>query len=122
MGMWTLRITAALPSAVGWETLDGVTTVTAVNGVANFSVLILRQASSYEYLYVNASGLPSAYSSTFSVIGTAATHLAIPSFGNVIAGVPFRMTVDALDPYGNVDPTFSGDVTLALADNPAALR
>ena len=49
----------------------------------------------------------------------AATQLGIPSFGNVAAGVPFSMTVDALDPYGNIDPTFSGDVTLALGNNPS---
>ena len=34
-----------------WQTLRGTTTVTAVNGVATFSNLILKQADSGEYLY-----------------------------------------------------------------------
>ena len=32
------------------------------------------------------------------------------------------MTVDARDPYGNIDTTYNGDVTLALATSPTALR
>ena len=104
-----------------WQTLGGTTTVTAVNGVATFSNLTLNQANSYgyEYLYVYADNVAfSVYTNNFTVTAAAATQLSISSFGNVASGLPFSITVDAVDPYGNIDPTFSGDVTLALANNP----
>ena len=50
----------------------------------------------------------------------AATQLAVvdPS-ENLLSGSPFSLTVNAEDPYGNVDSSFSWhDVTLALASNP----
>ena len=49
----------------------------------------------------------------------AATQLGFSYIGNVAAGAPFSVTVDAPDSYGNVAPTFNGDVTLALANNPS---
>ena len=38
----------------------------------------------------------------------------------VSAGTTFGLTVDAEDAYGNVDPTFSGSITAALAANPGS--
>ena len=37
---------------------------------------------------------------------------------SVIAGIGFGLVVTAEDAFGNVDPTFTGIVTLALASNP----
>ena len=37
-----------------------------------------------------------------------------------MANGPFSLTVHAEDPYGNVDPTFNGSVTLSLATNPGS--
>ena len=37
---------------------------------------------------------------------------------SVTAGSGFGLVVKAEDAFGNVDPTFTGSVTLALADNP----
>ena len=101
-----------------WQTLGGTTTLAAVNGVPPFSNLTLNQADSGEYLYVSGDGLPSVSTNNFSVTPAAATQLSIPYVNNVTAGSPFSITVNALDPYGNVNPTYSGDVTLALANNP----
>ena len=38
--------------------------------------------------------------------------------GAVVAGTGFSLTVHANDHLGNLDPTFNGDVTIALANNP----
>ena len=38
----------------------------------------------------------------------------------VLANGPFSLTVNAEDPFGNVDPTFNGSVTLTLASNPGS--
>jgi autotransporter-associated beta strand protein len=100
------------------QMLGGTTTVTAVDGVATFSGLTLDQANYYEYLDVSANGLPDTYTNCFTVNPAAATQLGIPSFGNIVVGSTFSITVDAIDPYGNVDPTFNGNVTVALAANP----
>jgi hypothetical protein len=40
-----------------------------------------------------------------------------PSSG-IIAGQPFTVVVAAEDPYDNVDPTFNGNVTISLANDP----
>ena len=48
----------------------------------------------------------------------AATQLSISSFGDVTAGVTFSVTVDAVDPYGNTDMNFNGNITLSLAAIP----
>ena len=41
---------------------------------------------------------------------------------DVLVGAPFRLPVDAEDPYGNIDPTFNGSVTLTLASNPGGAK
>ena len=41
--------------------------------------------------------------------------------GGVIAGKPFTVTAYAEDPYNNVDPTYSKDVSVALASGPGML-
>jgi hypothetical protein len=102
-----------------YQTLDGTTTVSAVNGVATFSGLTLDNASSYNFLYVTASGLPTVYTSSFTVTAAPATQLVVlntPS--GVLANGLFSLTIYAFDPYCNYDLTFNGDVTLTLAANP----
>ena len=41
--------------------------------------------------------------------------------GGVIAGKPFSISVNALDLYGNLDTSFSGNVTVRLASGPGTL-
>ena len=61
--------------------------------------------------------MPAASTSPFSV---AASQLAISTQppADVTTGAAFSLTVAAVDPTGDVDPTFNGPVTLALANNP----
>lgn len=64
-------------------------------------------------LTVNAGPLTAATSSVTITPG-AATQLIVTEPSNVTAGSPFVATVSAEDAYGNVDPTYSGPVSLTL--------
>ena len=100
-------------------TLLGTTTVDAVNGVATFSGLTLSTETSYDELYVSASGIREAYTNNFSVAAAGATHLAVGSlYGPFLVGSSISITVDAEDAHGNLATTYTGSVTLALANNP----
>jgi FKBP-type peptidyl-prolyl cis-trans isomerase 2 len=109
-------VTVAVDS---WADLTGTTTVTAVDGVATFSGLTLTHASFYRYLYASADG-ELAFTYGFRVTPLAASQLAFSynPASPITAGSSFEVDVAAEDPYGNVDPDFSGSVTIALASNP----
>ena len=99
--------------------LGGTTTVNAVKGVATFSGLKLTQATDYDELYVSASGIRAAYTNSFSVAAAVATQLVVaPLYGPFLVGSPIGVTVDAEDAQGNLATTYTGSVTLALANNP----
>ena len=102
------------------ETPGGTTTVTAVDGVATFSGLTLDKAGTYQYLVVSAAGLFDGATNYFTVEGLPASQLAFAdTLGPFGVGSTFDVQVSAEDSYGNVDPNFSGNVTVALATNPA---
>ena len=91
---------------------------TAVNGVATFTGLTLNQVGSYS-LTVNSSNGLTATTNSVNVMPAAATQLQIEGpYSNVLSGVPFSLTTYAVDPFGNVDSTFNGSVTLSLSMNP----
>ena len=60
--------------------------------------------------------------SAFSVTPAAATQLVIPTQppASVTAGDPFGLSVAVADPYGNVETTFSGPVTIGLSNEPGS--
>jgi len=97
----------------------GSLTVQAVNGVATFSGLTITQATSSDELTVTGSKAAQGASSSFTVEAGAATQLAIPQVRQVIAGVPFDVTVQAEDSYGNTVSDFDGTVTLSLSGGPS---
>jgi hypothetical protein len=102
------------------STLGGTVNASVVNGVAAFSGLTLSEAGSYQSLSFSAGNLPAVASGYFTVAAAAATKLVVvpPTNANVLFGAPFAIQVDAEDPNGNIDPTYSGAVSLALAGNP----
>jgi hypothetical protein len=59
---------------------------------------------------------------TFDVSPATASQLVLSSApaGLLTAGVGFNVQLVAEDPFGNVDPTFSGPISAALVNNPAA--
>jgi hypothetical protein len=53
---------------------------------------------------------------TIAVHAAAASHVKITAPSATIAGSPLDVTVAALDPYGNADPTYTGTVTFTSTD------
>ena len=102
----------------GYGPLGGKTSVAAVNGVAIFAGLTLTQAGSFDILDVNATGQTGVDTNYFNVAPAAATKLAVVlPYSTPEAGSRFSLSVDAVDPYGNTDPSYNGLVTIALATN-----
>ncbi len=102
-------------------TLVGTTTVAAVAGVATFSGLSVDEAGDDWTLSVNAVGAATAQTSAVDVSAGTVNQLqtAMQPAGNITAGSNFAIVVSAEDSAGNVDPTFNGNVTLSLMNNPS---
>ncbi|TLY49131.1 MAG: hemagglutinin, partial [Gemmatimonadetes bacterium] len=118
---FTGNVTVAIGANPGSGTLSGTTTVAAVSGVATFSTLSVNKAGTGYTLTAGATGLTTATSSTFNVSAGGATHLAFavqPS--NAVAGAAITPAVQltAQDAQGNTDPTFTGNILVALGANP----
>ncbi|MHC5543064.1 hypothetical protein ACYOEI_32990, partial [Singulisphaera rosea] len=117
-------VTLSLAANPGNATLGGTLTVQAVNGVATFYVTLDKAASGYQ-LKATASGLTAATSSALTVKPAAIQLAATASWDGSNTGtslrtmVPFSVTVKALDANGNLDPNYSGTVTLSLSKNPS---
>ena len=114
----SLRV--ALQSTSSGGQLGGDVTVEAVNGVATFSNLTLNSAGSGYSLMVTGSGLSPATIAGPRVLPAAASQLVIISqpSGTLTAGNPFGLAVAVEDRFGNLETTFSGAVTVALANLP----
>jgi streptogramin lyase len=114
-------VTAALASGTG--PLLGTTTVTLTGGVAAFTNLADNEAETLT-LQFSGGGFPPVTSSSIVVSPAAAVKLAIttqpPSSVAVNAGFSFIAAVE--DAYGNVVPSASNSVTVALANNPTRAR
>src|SRR5207249_913669 len=103
-------------------TLTGTTSVAAANGVAIFYALSLDKSGTAYTLTATASGLSAATSAPFDITPGAATHLTFTvQPGTTAAGNQIVPAVQAaaLDALGNVVPSFTGSVTVALGSNPA---
>ncbi len=113
-------VTVALSNNPGGATLGGTLTVTAQSGVATFSGLTLDTAATGYTLLVSANGLADGTTNAFDVTAAAATHLVVTTQppSSVTASYTFGLVVSAEDPFDNVNPTFSGGVSVALSNNP----
>lgn len=109
-------VTIATPA--GSNALGGTTTAVASAGVANFSGLTLQTLGTYT-LAVSSRGLPSATSGNITVTAGPATKLVVSAQppSSVEAGDPFGITVHAVDVYGNLATSFTGNLTVALTTN-----
>ena len=119
---FTGSVTVVLANNPGGSTLGGTTTVVAVGGVATFSTLTLDKTSTGYWLTASSTGLSTATSSSFNIGAGSATQLAFgtePS--TTVAGhqITPAVKVRALDALGNLVPTFTGTVNVALANNPS---
>jgi hypothetical protein len=100
----------------GSSPLGGTTTVTASEGIADFSGLTLDQAGT-DTLDVSSNGLSPAVTAVITVTPAAAVQLIVTSEppGSVTAGAGFGLTVEAEDPFGNLATAFDGSVTAVLS-------
>ena len=66
-------------------------------------------------------GLPAVSSNLVNLVpGTAGQLAVIAAPSDVTVGLPFEVDVSVEDALGNVQTAYNGNVTLALAINPAA--
>src|SRR5947199_3333956 len=118
---FTGSVTVALGTNTGGSTLSGTTTVAAVNGVASFVDLSLNKTGTGYWLTATATGLNTATSSVFDITAGLATQLVFgtqPSTTVANHLITPAVKVRALDALGNLVPSFTGSVTVALGANP----
>jgi hypothetical protein len=117
----TGQVTIQIVTNPGNSTLGGATTITASGNQAAFGSLTLNKVGKGYVLQVSSGSLTPVSTSSITVTNAPASQLVIPSTGqppaSLTAGQPFSVTVDAEDPFGNLDPNYTGSVTLALANN-----
>ena len=81
--------------------------------------MTIDQAGNGYTILVTSGGL-TATTSAFSVTPAAASQLLISTQppASVTAGDPFGLSVEVADPYGNVEKSFSGQLTIGLSIDP----
>src|SRR4029077_6990524 len=99
--------------------LQGKSTATVKGGVATFSTLGDNTAETL-FISFKAGALDPATSDAVNVASAPATHLVVTTAppDPLTAGQTFTMVVSAEDPYGNVDPSFNGTVTITIPSDP----
>jgi hypothetical protein len=109
-------VTAAPTSTSGGGPLPGTLTLPAVAGQARFSGLTVDRAGSGDTLQVTSDGLSTATTRSFAVGPAPADRLivTVQPPATTTAGVGFGLVVAAEDPFGNVDPSFGGGITVTL--------
>jgi hypothetical protein len=109
----------------GGANLGGSTSATPLNGVATFSGATLDKATpagGLGYTLVASSGsLKTGSTNAIIVVPGTATKLLVTAQppANDTIGNSFPVKVSAVDSFGNVDPTFTGTVSLGLQNNPS---
>ncbi len=93
--------------------LSGTTTVAASNGVANFTNIIIDTMGNPFTLIASSGGFTSAPSSAIDVVAPQLVWSTEPP-SQVAHGFPFGATVELLDPFGNLETSYNGSVTVAL--------
>ena len=109
----TNQVTATL---VGGGTLTGTTTVTAVNGVASFTNLVVTGPGSYTLSFTSA-GLTAASSASFTITALPATQLAVstqPVGGSTGAPLTTQPVVQVRDASNGVVAAATNAVTATL--------
>jgi hypothetical protein len=115
-------VTLSLATSPEGATIDGTTTVTAVNGVATFSDVDLQTAGVYR-ISADAAGLVGATTYYFRVIPAAPAALTFTQdASNLTAGAAITaMKVQVVDAFGNLCVYGNRVVTLAKKTGPGAV-
>ena len=119
---FTGTVTVAVNTGPASGPLNGLTTISARQGVVSFTGLSLDNAGAGYRLIVAGSGLNPTLTGDFSITPGPAARLAVAISppDSVAAGSGFGLVVVAQDTYGNVATSYSGAVTIALATDPDA--
>ena len=106
----------------GSPSLLGASTVSAGAGLATFSGLTLDKAAASYTLQALSNGLAPATTGSIEVTPGAATQLVVTAQppASLAAGAGFGLTVVAEDRFGELAPSYAGEVTLTLANAPGA--
>src|SRR5207253_2237499 len=118
---FTANVTVALGTNPGGGALSGTTTVAAAGGVATFAGLSINRPGTGYTLAAATNGIATKLSTAFNVAAGTATQLVFtvqPSAVTAGAAITPPVQVTAEDALGNTDPTFTGNVTVALGANP----
>ena len=105
-------VALALEPNPGGASLGGTLTVAAVNGVATFSGLSIKQPGSGYTLQATSSGLTAGIGPAFNVTNDQLVVTTQPP-ATVTAGTPFGVVVAAENAAGSVDTSFNGSITLS---------
>jgi hypothetical protein len=117
------NVTLAIGTNVGGATLAGTKIVAVTNGVATFPGVFLDKVGTGYTLSATASGLTAAASAAFNVTAGAAARLVFttqPVTTTDAAPIAPPVRVTARDAFGNPADGFAGNVTVAIAQNPAS--
>lgn len=117
---YTANVVVAIGTNPGAGTLSGTASVAAVAGIATFPGLNINKSGIGYTLTTTSGALTGATSNTFNIIAGAATQLVFTvSPVNTAAGasVTPAIKVAAQDALGNVDLTYTANVTLAIGTN-----
>jgi streptogramin lyase len=113
-------VTVSLANNPGAAILSGgPLTVAARSGVANFPAdLTLDTAGAGYTIRASSFGLEPVTTSAITVTSLPATHLIVLTQppATVVPGARFGLVVAAVDPFGNIDPSFGGRVGLATSN------
>lgn len=116
----TNAVNLALGANPGNDTLGGTVTAAAAAGVATFDDLSLTVATSGYTLAASSPGLSGAEGGAFAIGPGAAAGLQVQAPTTPAEGQePFAATVWVVDDWGNLVPTATNTVTVALDDNPS---
>jgi len=118
---FTGLVTVVIASNPGGGTLSGTTAATAVRGLATFPDLSIDKAGAGYTIMFSSAGLLSVTSLTFSIAPAAASQLVFtvqPTSSAAGATLTPAVEVTARDAFGNVATGFTGNVTLAIGNNP----
>jgi hypothetical protein len=113
-------LTLAIANNPGGSVLGGTLTATAQNGLMTFSDLTLNRVGTGYTVLVSSDGTMPATTDAFDVTPAATSQLVVATQppADVIAGSGFGLVVSAEDSFGNVNPSYTGSVAVALANNP----
>jgi hypothetical protein len=117
---FTDDVTVAIGTNPSGGVLFGTLTRAAVDGVTTFNDLIINTTGSGYTLTASATGLSGATSAPFNIIPNGSINLVF-TVEPVTTGVGAVITVEVsvMDQLGNIYTNFSGNMTMAIGDNPA---